>query len=239
MRKLFSKFAFTAALMLAITLTFSCSGDDGGGNNLGGGDNNSVGNNSGGNNSGGVSFEYGSLPYGDRTYKTIKIGDQTWMAENLDYGDAGLLNGIANATYGKLYNFLRARSVCPPGWHLPNNEEWDILADYAGGATAGTKLKARSGWNGNGNGTDDLGFAALPGGYAESTNVCSTYDPVYTSWTCDQHFGYKYVGEYGGWWSATNDSYRTYTQLMASSEEKTYRNNNSPNLYFSVRCVQD
>jgi uncharacterized protein (TIGR02145 family) len=86
-------------------------------------------------------------------------------------------------TYGRLYNWNMAmnnsassnnnpsgvQGVCPAGWHLPSNAEWEVLAVYAGGASsgAGTKLKATSGWNDHetyGNGTDDYGFSGLPGG---------------------------------------------------------------------------
>jgi uncharacterized protein (TIGR02145 family) len=137
---------------------------------------------------------YNTVTYGGQKYKTVKIGEQTWMAENLNYEAEGSVcydNNPDNcAKYGRLYDWEAAIKVCPEGWHLPSIEEWDKLLRfvdsedkvyrYVGGDTssagpyenrrAGKYLKAVSGWNsykgydGNGNGTDKYGFSALPGG---------------------------------------------------------------------------
>jgi len=160
MRKQFSKFALLAALGLAITFIFSCSGgDDEGG---GGGGGSCVGDK--GNNI--------------ANYKTKQIGNQTWMAENLNYNVEGsrevkydvksgyiystLSNAeieANNAKYGRLYDWETAMKVCPSGWHLPSADEWQELVDFAGGIdVAGKRLKAKSGWNDykgkSGNGTE-------------------------------------------------------------------------------------
>jgi len=97
-----------------------------------------------------------SLTYGGKTYKTVKIGSQWWMAENLDYNGGGgkcygegtkVLIGVnadgviyANIDYsealdncrkyGKLYTQSSAQSICPPEWHLPSESEWDKLINY-------------------------------------------------------------------------------------------------------------
>jgi len=113
----------------------------------------------------------------NQTYVYVKIGEQTWMAENLNYNASGSICAQASCyKYGRLYNWETAKKSCPDGWHLPNNEEWQELIDFAGGSeVAGTKLKATSDWDYSGgirceggcnNGTDDYGFAALPGGFA-------------------------------------------------------------------------
>lgn len=94
----------------------------------------------------------------DRTYKTIKIGNQVWMAEDLKYES----NSNDSAA---TYYWSKAMEACPPGWHLPTYEEWMELVNFAGGiGIAGEKLKAKRGWGRNCfcNGTDDYGFSALP-----------------------------------------------------------------------------
>ncbi len=67
------------------------------------------------------------------------------------------------------------RGVCPEGWHLPSNDDWNVLWTAIGGtSTAGTKLKSTSGWNSNGNGEDAYGFSVLPAG--NRNNDGSFYD---------------------------------------------------------------
>jgi len=116
-------------------------------------------------------------PRDGKTYKTVIIGKQVWMAENLNYAAEGSKfydNKPENAEkYGRLY--VWDMNVCPEGWHLPTREEWEELYATIGGfEVAAKKLKATSGWDNykdwetgeekSGNGTDDYGFAALPGG---------------------------------------------------------------------------
>ena len=86
--------------------------------------------------------------------------------------------GTANyLTYGVLYNWKAAESACPDGWHLPTDDEWKTLEIYLGmdpedadatkwrpTGAVGTKLKAASGWEQAGNGNNESGFTALPGG---------------------------------------------------------------------------
>ena len=136
--------------------------------------------------------EYGKLK-DDRdgqTYKIVKIGDQWWMAENLNYEtDSSFCYNKEEsncAKYGRLYRWPAAvgksesecgygytcslpsgdlQGVCPSGWHLPSRAEWETLINAVGGkSTAGIKLKSSSGWNSSGNGTDAFGFTALPAG---------------------------------------------------------------------------
>ncbi|GBU23655.1 hypothetical protein R83H12_00271 [Fibrobacteria bacterium R8-3-H12] len=138
------------------------------------------------------------------------------------------------AKYGRLYDWETAQKACPKGWHLPNDWEWKELksAFYGYSYTSGTRLKATSGWNDNdykgksGNGTDEFGFSALPGGY---------YYPG---------IGFMNVGNIGEWWSATEEKREGYNDYgyswkMISHSEEVRSDGYSKNHLFNVRCVQD
>ena len=161
-----------------------------------------------------------------KTYKTVTIESQTWLAENLNYVTDNSVcydSSDANcAKYGRLYSWSASKSVCPTGWHLPKDAEWTKLTDNVGGApTAGKKFKAKNGWYNNGNGTDELGFSALPGG--------------------DGHGGGFYdAGGNGYWWSATErDARRAWYRGMRCDFESVGRSYDYKTGQFSVRCVQD
>jgi uncharacterized protein (TIGR02145 family) len=107
-----------------------------------------------------------------KIYKTVKIGTQIWMAENLtfkvDSGCWAYNNDESNVPkYGRLYTYEVAKNVCPAGWHLPSKDEWITLSNYLGGIKiAGGKMKATSEWeNPNTGATNESGFNALPAGY--------------------------------------------------------------------------
>lgn len=102
-------------------------------------------------------------------YKTVKIGDQIWMAENLNFevDSSYCYNDSAKycTKYGRLYSWVAANRACLDGWHLPTIDEFEtLLATVGKQSIAGKKLKSASGWNNDGNGTDDFGFTALPAG---------------------------------------------------------------------------
>ena len=173
-----------------------------------------------------------------REYKWVKIGQLNWMADNLAYdaGNRSMLydEDIANETkYGRLYTWINALSVCPAGWHLPSDQEWDLLALYIsvkkgpfdkGGDDwfgVGEHLKALTGWGAGYNGTDDFGFSGLPGGLFY-----------------DDKFGY--IEQFGGWWSATEkSSTHAWVRGMLNVEPDFYRYDYPKENGFSVRCVQD
>jgi uncharacterized protein (TIGR02145 family) len=175
--------------------------------------------------SNGTAKNYGTVSDGSKTYKTVAIGTQVWMAENLNYNASGSKcydNSEANcAIYGRLYDWATAKTVCPTGWHLPSDAEWTTLTDFVGSNNAGTKLKATSGWN-SGNGTDDYRFSALPGGIGSS----------------DGDFGS--VGSSGGWWSSTEYSAAfAFFRYMGYDFAGVRRDLRVKTLLYSVRCVQD
>jgi uncharacterized protein (TIGR02145 family) len=193
------------------------------------------------------------ISYEGKSYKAVLIGSQTWMAENLNYNASGSkcyaegVSGVSAdssnkncATYGKLYNWATAmansasstatpsgvKGVCPTGWHLPSDAEWDALMTAVGGSsTAGTKLKAVSGWNtGSGYiaGKDDYGFSALPGGLGHFDGSFDT------------------AGSGGRWWSATENSVsNAYFWRMDYSLANVDKGNYGKTDLGSVRCVQD
>ena len=107
-------------------------------------------------------------------YKFTKIGNQIWMAENLNYESNGSWcygNETKNCDiFGRLYTWATAvdsaRRICPEGWHLPTPEEWTILFTAVGGKeTAGKVLKSTDvSWSNNGMGTNTFGFSVLPAG---------------------------------------------------------------------------
>ncbi len=162
-----------------------------------------------------------------KTYKTVKIGNQIWMAENLNYDASSSVcyeNKPANcATYGRLYNWETANKACPSGWHLPSNSEWEELGKAVGGEKiAGKKLKAKSDWNENGNGMDEFGFAALPGGYGSSD------------------VDFNDVGYNSYWWDASeNSATNAYYHSMGYYHKYANWNNLDKSYLFSVRCIKD
>jgi len=189
-----------------------------------------------------VENKYGFLEYEGQVYKTVVIGTQTWMAENLNYNASGsecYNDGIDNCEkYGRLYNWSVAKTVCPIGWHLPSSAEWDILMTKVGGSsTAGTKLKATSGWNDyngkSGNGTDDYGFAALPGGGARRRVPDPNDAPDACGDTCiPKSTGY--------WWSdSESDGNYASCRYMFSGNEGVSKIDYYKLSSFSVRCVKD
>jgi uncharacterized protein (TIGR02145 family) len=180
-------------------------------------------------------------PRDGQDYRTVVIGGQTWMAENLDYqtDNSWCYNDSDSycEKYGRLYDWETAKTVCPEGWHLPSREEWNNLCQTVVGKKeadgfgetywkgAGKKLKAKSGWNNdrgeNGNGTDDYGFSALPGGYYHDYGMF-----------IDAGFG-------GKWWTtAEYDTANAHNMTMGNWNGDVGESWNSKSYGFSVRCVQ-
>jgi uncharacterized protein (TIGR02145 family) len=161
----------------------------------------------------------GSVNIGGEEYPTTKINNAIWMAKNLNLnkGDSKCYDNKPEncAKYGKLYNWRTAMTICPSGWHLPSKEEWDALIDYAGGSRgAGKELKAANGWNG----TDALGFAALPGGLCYGL--------------CDPFFN---VGSDGCWWSSDGYDGGVY---YAMGNNSSMINSLHSAKWCSIRCVK-
>jgi uncharacterized protein (TIGR02145 family) len=158
-----------------------------------------------------------------KTFRSVKIGNQVWMAENLNIpiGDSRCYdNKDSNCDkYGRLYDWNTAKKACPAGWHLPTVKEWDALLRFAGGAeTAAEELKSESpDWDG----ADKFGFSALPGGFSLNGRIFLT------------------VGDTGNWWTSTeHDAINASYRGMGAGNTVDQGFNNKDNGY-SVRCVRD
>ena len=166
-------------------------------------------------------------PRDGQTYRTVQIGNQIWMAENLNYRTEGSNcydDKPANCQkYGRLYTWEAAQNACPSGWHLPSTAEFETLIATVGGEGVAAKvLKSRSGWESDGNGTDAYGFSALPAG--DRFNRGDFYGAGY--------------GAY--FWSATeffsDNAYNMYLVYDSDYATVNFIDNGSG---FSVRCLRD
>ncbi|MCC5924877.1 MAG: protein kinase [Crocinitomicaceae bacterium] len=171
-----------------------------------------------------------------KIYQSVRIGNQTWMAENLAYKPSygnywAYDDDISNvAKYGYLYDWKTACKVCPDGWHLPSDDEWTRLAEFLGGAgVAGHKMKNSNGWVNSrlkGNGSNESGFNGLPGGYRESEG---SYQSIYQS-----------VLPYGVWWSSSISSVDgAWNRYLDSEGGSLGRGDGVMIAGFSIRCIKD
>jgi uncharacterized protein (TIGR02145 family) len=170
----------------------------------------------------------------NQEYKWVQIGEQIWIAENLNY-DAGegsmCYDSLENncSTYGKLYSWEVATNSCPTGWHLPSNDEWQTLTIYVGGENvAGGKLKERgtSHWNSpNAEATDEFEFTALPGGIKLEGNLIP----------------YQFLNIKASFWSSTEDGdSKAWARTISYDSESVLRMNYDKSvLRYSVRCIKD
>ena len=211
--------------------------------------------------------EYGELKdeRDGKTYKTVKFGNQWWMAENLNYADSTKTPSLKGkswcygdepencAKYGRLYTWAAAidsvalatdsenpqdcgymkssknilpdvvHGICPDGWHLPDYRDFSNMLVHVGGySIAGTLLKAQSGWNEGGNGTDTFGFNVLPAGIRIEDG------------------SFDGLGDGADFWSATESDLEQAFSLYASYEnEYSGVMDYAKNYAFSIRCVKD
>lgn len=186
-------------------------------------------------------------------YKTVTIGNQVWMAENLrttTYNDGSPIPMVENdsvwsnlttagycwynndettngSTYGALYNWYAVDrfKLCPDGWIVPNDDEWRALEDYltenGHEGAEGNTLKSTNGWPDPGNGTDNYGFNALPGGVRYGSG------------------SYDMVGSNGYWWTSSPHTI-TFSgfRMLSSNSSELERLATSKKCGMSVRCIR-
>jgi uncharacterized protein (TIGR02145 family) len=189
-------------------------------------------------------FAYGTLadPRDNQSYRTITIGKQVWMAQDLNYEiDSSWCpenSSSACATYGRLYTWAAAMNLkpsynstfynanggasiqgtCPTLWHIPSQSEWNALQS----AVNDSSLKSTDGWSKSGNSGDSWGFTGLPSGYRDTT---ATFYPV---------------GPNARFWSSSETAAAqagalslVYSSMQATLSQFDKRNG------FSVRCIHD
>lgn len=173
-----------------------------------------------------------------KTYKTVTIGNQTWMAENLAYKTLysfeydwpiddmkmGLFYDWDYAVYGG----LNKRDICPSGWHLPSKNEWSQLIEHVGGKEYAFNLKSKDYWDyesGVTSGVDKYGFSAVPAGYREDgQNYIQQGYSLAAFWTSDGYDG--------------GETY-AYACMMSSASDKITLPTEQIYSYLNVRCIKD
>jgi len=161
-------------------------------------------------------------------YKWVKIGNQVWMAENLNYETVKSWKyndmHIRDDGYGRLYSWESAVISCPKGWHLPSDKEWSRLATFLGGdQIAGKKIKAVSGWEeAYFKGNNESGFSAVPAGYRKTDGV------------------YEGKGNVTVWWTATQyQPEHAWSRSLGYSPDEVLRSYEDKRRGYSVRCIKD
>lgn len=200
-------------------------------------------------------LEYGLLTDQEgNQYKTVVIGNQEWMAENLAtalYSNGDTIPNIENdiewanlnigswcyfnndfkfnCPYGKLYNWYSVadiRSLCPSGWHIPNDSDWNYLIDYLGEeVNAGNKLKSfgTQYWRSpNFDANNESGYSGLPGGYRSPEGAFSSIENV------------------ASWWSNTETNASSASKIIAGFYSGNIERNDFLKSYgLSIRCIKN
>jgi len=199
-----------------------------------------------------------------KIYKWVKIGDQVWMAENLNYTGSGIQHITHNGewgnnsdydgwcyyennenygnTYGVLYQWEAAKKACPSGWHLPTDKEWTQLENYL-------KENGYSYDGVVGNSGIAISLATNSGwaisdnqGYVGNSNYSVVRNKTGFSALPSGSRTYRYInlGYCGCWWSATErNSNHAYIRGLGFSNSEVSRSNDTKSSGFSVRCVRD
>ena len=166
-----------------------------------------------------------------KIYKTVKIGTQIWMAENLAYknteGCWAYNNDVTKIKiYGYLYDWKSAKKAVPQGWHIPSEAEWTALIANLGGIyVAGGKMKkiGKTNWKSPNTGaTNSSGFTALPGGYRDLLGK------------------FYEIGELGYFWTSTEISFTSaWYRFLGFDINTASKDKSDKTTGYSVRCIKD
>ena len=166
----------------------------------------------------------------NRTYRTVTIGTQTWMGENLNYETAES-RCYGCEKYGRIYRWDDAQTACPPGWHLPTKSEFETLVEAVGGLHVGGRmLKSTDLWTKEDDekeGSDAYSFTALPAGLNlfefDEGNLHSGTELHTAFWSS----------------SEADSSLYAYSLNLAYDSRKAVFRSNPKNDGYSVRCLKD
>lgn len=163
-------------------------------------------------------------------YKTIKINNTVWMAENLKVthdSSGGKLNyflpngkSINIKSFGLLYDFENACKACPKGWRIPTNKEWEALFDFTK-INSASNYKDSNYWEGEINSNSTL-FSVRPAGIGNNQEHPNNFYEKALFWSSskeEEHFVWAYIFEKGK------------NEIRRASQHPTYA--------FSVRCVKN
>jgi uncharacterized protein (TIGR02145 family) len=210
-------------------------------------------------------------PRDGKRYNWVQLGTQIWMAENLaflpkvvppkvgvldeeKYGENCYVygyygNSVQEAKqstnylqYGVLYNWETAKNVCPIGWHLPSDEDYNLLEKelgmsdrelkqiyYREGGSIGFSLKSKEHWLYNGGGNDKYGFSVLPGGFRHNGDLSKP----------KPEGGFSFMGERAFFWTSTSTSSTSaYRRQFSSHNLGIGRFSHEKDQGYSVRCIK-
>jgi len=171
-------------------------------------------------------------PRDGQVYDIVKIGNQEMFAENLNYNSSGSFyynNDPNYSGYGKLYNWNSAISVCPPGWHLPSDDEFKELEIFLGMSQDEVNQKSA-----NRGANEEIGTKLKKDGSSGFEGILSGHRTATGNYL---NFGYN-----GYFWTSTKDgsSSNPYNRILwkdltgVERDDYIFGEN-----YFSVRCFKD
>lgn len=201
---------------------------------------------------------------GDKAYKTVMIGTQVWMAENLNMEIGNSVcyeNNEENCNQcGRLYDKATAMQACPSGWELPRDGDYMTLENdgippwwemngntiisfqHGGGLSlpskvTGADIRSKNGWNNNGNGNDKYGFSVLPCGALYYTTLPDHRSGKIT--ILEKSF--RGLGSSASFWFIGPQTMHLahYKELKSNSDRLENQINGDVASMFSVRCVQE